>query len=69
MTTKKVFRVWMKDGYASLHVAASEESAKVEAIKQATENTEGLAMSPYERRKAIEVDYVDCLNQGVSHGY
>lgn len=58
---RRCYRVWMKDGYASLHDAESEAIAKAAAIALATKNTEGLAMTPAERRKAITVDYVTCL--------
>lgn len=56
------YRVWMKDGYASLHDAESEAIAKSAAIKLATESTSGLAMSAADRRKAVTVDYAEQLD-------
>lgn len=58
----KCYRVWMKDGYASLHNAESEDDAKRQAIELATKNIAGLAMTPRERRLAVTVDKADCLS-------
>ncbi len=56
------YRVWMKDGYASLHDANDEASAREQAIALATNNTEGAAMTWKERRDACTVDCVDQLD-------
>ena len=56
------YRVWMKDGCASLHDAESKGQAKAAAIKLATANVEGCAMTPADKRKATAVDYVDQLD-------
>lgn len=57
------YRVWMKDGYVSLHDAESEDEAKAAAVELTKKNIEGAAMTPAERRLALTVDYADCLDQ------
>lgn len=57
------YRVWMKDGYASLHDAVSEQEARDAAIDVAKKNIQGAAMTSAEKRKAIMVDYVDQLDK------
>lgn len=59
------YRVWMKDGYASLQTAGSEIEARDLAITQALKNCHGCAMSPGERKAATTVDYVNTLSERV----
>lgn len=61
-TDMHTYRVWMKDGYASLHDAETEDEARKKAIALATKNIEGCAMSKQERKDAVKVDYVDQLH-------
>lgn len=62
-TVPGTYRVWMRDGYASLHNACSEAEARQAAIELATKNIAGCAMTPREKRQAVAVDYVDCLSE------
>lgn len=57
------YRVWMKDGYASLHCAETEDEARSAAVKNATTSIDGAAMSPREKRQAVTVDYAEKLNR------
>lgn len=59
--TRRCYRVWMKDGYASLHDAESEDDARQQAIALATKNIQGAAMTSREKREAVTVDYVTNL--------
>lgn len=56
------YRVWMKDGYASLKNGETEAEAREAAIQQAKDNTRGAAMSAHERVEATTVDYVTKLS-------
>ena len=62
MSQLKTYRVWMKDGFASLQNAESEDDAKAQAIKYFLEGCGGVRMTPAERRKATTVDYAECLS-------
>ncbi len=56
------YRVWMRDGYGSLHNAETEENAKAAAVAETQRSIEGAAMTPTEKRAAITVDRVERLN-------
>lgn len=56
------YRVWMKDGYAGLENAETEQQAREQAIENARRNTEELAMSEREKRLAVTVDRCEQLN-------
>lgn len=51
----------MRDGYAGLYDADSEEEACEQAIAEATKSTEGAVMTPKERKLAVTVDYSELL--------
>jgi hypothetical protein len=57
------YRVWMKDGYASLVNAESEIEARSKAAEVATNNVDGLAMTPKEKRDATTVERVENLSK------
>lgn len=57
------YRVWMRDGYASLHHTETEAEARQEAIDLATKNCRDAAMTKAELRKALAVDYVEQLDK------
>lgn len=52
----------MKDGYAGLYNAETEEEAKRLAVEAATRETEHAAMTPREKQVARTVDYADELS-------
>lgn len=56
------YRIWMKDGYARLLDASTEEEARRIAVEMTTKDVEGCAMSAREKRQALTVDYVDQLD-------
>ena len=56
------YRVWMKDGFAGLYDAETENDAMEKAIEYAKKSIEGCAMSASEKRKAVTVDYLEKLN-------
>lgn len=60
---RHTYRVWMKDGYASLHTAENEGQAKAAAIKQAAKNCEGCAMTAADLRKGTTVDYAEKISR------
>jgi hypothetical protein len=57
------YRVWMKDGYCSLHNAANEDEAKRLAVEVAGKSTDGAAMTKTEKREATTVDYLENLTE------
>ena len=58
------YRVWMRDGYAGLYDALSEDEAKAVALAAALKATKGAAMSQAELKAALTVDRVECLYHG-----
>jgi len=56
------YRIFMKDGYASLQNAETEQEAREKAVAGAKRSCEGCAMTPAEKRKATTVDSVEKLN-------
>jgi hypothetical protein len=62
LVKRNCYRVWMKDGYASLINAVTEDEAKAEAVRAATATCEGLAMSASEKRAATTVRRVENLS-------
>lgn len=55
------YQVWMRDGYAGLFNADSEEEACAQAIEAAIDSTEGAVMTPEELKLARTVDYAEQL--------
>ena len=52
----------MKDGYASLQNAETEEQARLQAIEACVLGTQPLGMTRKEKREATTVDYVENLS-------
>jgi hypothetical protein len=52
----------MKDGYASLQNAETEQEARDKAIEQAKQDIDGVAIDARTKQLAVRVDYVDKLN-------
>jgi hypothetical protein len=52
----RCYRVWMKDGYASLQDAASDQEARDKAIAGAKETIKDAAMTAKDKRDATTVD-------------
>jgi hypothetical protein len=57
------YRVWMKDGYASLQNADDEDEAKRLAVEAAAKSIDGAAMTRTEKREATTVDYLENLTE------
>ncbi len=58
----KTYRVWMRDGYATLQTAETEEDAKQQARAAAAESCREAVMTAAERLQACTVRDVECLS-------
>jgi hypothetical protein len=56
------YRVWMKDGYARIVNAESEDEARGVARELTELDIKGAAMTKSEKRRAVTVDKVEQLN-------
>ena len=62
--TMHTYRIWMKDGYARLLNAETEDAARKAAVDMTIKDCEESGMSPKDRdfKRATRVDYVDQLD-------